>query len=78
MKVLAKEKVVRTKQVEHTKNEKRLLTDVNHPFVVNVWGAFQDSTNVYMIMDFVAGGELFTLLRKAKVCPWFSGLGASY
>lgn len=72
MKVLAKEKVVRTKQVEHTKNERRLLTDVNHPFVVNVWGAFQDSANVYMVMDFVAGGELFTLLRKAKVCSWFS------
>jgi protein kinase A len=67
MKVLAKEKVVRTKQVEHTKNEKRLLSDVNHPFVVNVWGAFQDSTYLYMVMDFVAGGELFTLLRKAKV-----------
>lgn len=67
MKVLSKEKVVHTKQVEHTKNEKRLLTHVNFPFIVNVWGAFQDSSNLYMVMDFVAGGELFTLLRKAKV-----------
>jgi protein kinase A len=70
MKVLAKEKVLRTKQVEHTKNEKRLLTNVHNPFIVNVWGGFQDSTNLYMVMDFVAGGELFTLLRKAKVCFW--------
>ena len=70
MKVLSKEKVVHTKQVEHTKNEKKLLTDVHNPFIVNVWGAFQDSANLYMVMDFVAGGELFTLLRKAKVCLW--------
>jgi len=67
MKVLPKEKVVRTKQIEHTQNERRLLGDVNNPFIVNVWGAFQDSTNLYMVMDFVAGGELFTLLRRAKV-----------
>lgn len=67
IKVLSKEKVVRTKQVEHTKNEKHLLSNVHNPFIVNVWGAFQDSTNLYMVMDFVAGGELFTLLRRAKV-----------
>ncbi|KAF8589529.1 protein kinase A catalytic subunit [Ramaria rubella] len=69
MKVLPKEKVVRTKQVEHTRNEMRLLTDVHNPFIVNVYGAFQDPANLYMIMDFVAGGELFTLLRKAKRFP---------
>ncbi|KAF8526012.1 AGC/PKA protein kinase [Hysterangium stoloniferum] len=69
IKVLSKEKVVRTKQVEHTKNERRLLQDVHNPFIVTVWGAFQDSANLYMVQDFVAGGELFTLLRKAKRFP---------
>lgn len=67
MKVLPKEKVVRTNQVEHTRNERRLLENVHNPFVVNVWGAFQDCSNLYIVMDFVAGGELFTLLRRARV-----------
>ncbi|KIJ51352.1 hypothetical protein M422DRAFT_58891 [Sphaerobolus stellatus SS14] len=69
MKVLSKEKVVRTKQIEHTQNERRLLSDVHNPFIVNVWGAFQDSQNLYMVLDFVAGGELFALLRRAKRFP---------
>lgn len=69
IKVLAKEKVYRMKQVEHTNSERAMLARVQHPFIVNLWGTFQDSTNLYMIMDFVPGGELFTLLRKSQRFP---------
>jgi len=65
IKVLNKAKIVRTKQVEHTNNEKTLLEAVQHPFIVNLWGAFQDTSNLYMVMDFVPGGELFSLLRRS-------------
>lgn len=69
VKVLNKEKIVRTKQVEHTNNEKMMLEAVQHPFIINLWGAFQDASNLYMVMDFVPGGELFTLLRRSNVSP---------
>ncbi|CAG8437068.1 10505_t:CDS:10 [Ambispora gerdemannii] len=69
MKVLKKAEVVRLKQVEHTNNEKRVLEQVNHPFLVNLWGSFQDNANLYMVMDYVVGGELFSVLRKAKRFP---------
>jgi len=69
IKVLAKEKVYRMKQVEHTNSERAMLSRVQHPFIVNLWGTFQDSINLYMIMDFVPGGELFTLLRKSQRFP---------
>ena len=69
IKVLAKEKVVRLKQVEHTNSERSMLLRARHPFLVNLWGTFQDSANLYMVMDFVAGGELFSLLRKSGVRP---------
>ena len=61
------------KQVEHTNNEQRLLLAIQHPFIVNLWGRFQDAQNLYMVMDFVHGGELFTLLRRSRVCAlsWF-------
>lgn len=72
MKVLPKEKVVRTNQVEHTRNERRLLVNVHNPFIVNVWGAFQDPSNLYIVMDYVAGGELFALLRRARVSKIYS------
>lgn len=55
------------KQVEHTKSERSLLALVRHPLIVTLWGTFQDAENLYMVMDFVAGGELFSLLRKSKV-----------
>ncbi|CAG8448622.1 664_t:CDS:2 [Acaulospora morrowiae] len=69
MKVLKKTEVVRLKQVEHTNNEKQILEQVNHPFLVNLWGTFQDSANLYMVMDYVVGGELFSILRKNQRFP---------
>lgn len=69
VKVLKKAQVVKMKQVEHTNDERRMLQEVKHPFLVTLWGTFQDSKNLYMVMDFVEGGELFSLLRKSQVSP---------
>ena len=55
------------KQVEHTNSEREMLERVRHPFLVNLWGTFKDCKNLYMVMDFVSGGELFSLLRKSQV-----------
>lgn len=68
VKVLKKQQVVKMKQVEHTNDERRMLQEVKHPFLITLWGTFQDSKNLYMVMDFVEGGELFSLLRKSQVC----------
>lgn len=67
VKVLKKAQVVKMKQVEHTNDERRMLQEVKHPFLITLWGTFQDSKNIYMVMDFVEGGELFSLLRKSQV-----------
>lgn len=67
VKVLKKAKIVKMKQVEHTNDERRMLSEVKHTFLITLWGTFQDSKNLYMVMDFVEGGELFSLLRKSGV-----------
>ena len=67
VKVLKKAQVVKMKQVEHTNDERRMLQRVKHPFLITLWGTFQDPKNLYMVMDFVEGGELFSLLRKSQV-----------
>jgi protein kinase A len=67
MKVMKKSEVVRLKQVEHTLNEKKILDIIDHPFIVNMVGYFQDTVNLYFILDYVAGGELFSLLRRSQV-----------
>ncbi|KAI9807783.1 MAG: hypothetical protein M1825_005088 [Sarcosagium campestre] len=69
VKVLKKTQVVKMKQVEHTNDERRMLGLVKHPFLITLWGTFQDAKNLYMVMDFVEGGELFSLLRKSQRFP---------
>ncbi|KAM7197714.1 camp-dependent protein kinase type 2 [Rhypophila sp. PSN 637] len=69
VKVLKKMQVVRMKQIEHTNDERRMLGEVKHPFLITLWGTFQDAKNLYMVMDFVEGGELFSLLRKSGRFP---------
>lgn len=69
IKVLKKAQVVKMKQVEHTNDERRMLGEVKHPFLITLWGTFQDARNLYMVMDFVEGGELFSLLRKSGRFP---------
>ncbi|KAI1168642.1 Pkinase-domain-containing protein [Nemania serpens] len=69
VKVLKKAQVVKMKQVEHTNDERRMLGEVKHPFLITLWGTFQDTRNLYMVMDFVEGGELFSLLRKSGRFP---------
>lgn len=69
MKTLKKERVVNMKQVEHTNDERRMLKLAQHPFIIRMWGTFQDCNNLFMIMDYIEGGELFSLLRKSQRFP---------
>eukprot|EP01086_Lenisia_limosa_P014998 TRINITY_DN4694_c0_g1_i1.p1 TRINITY_DN4694_c0_g1~~TRINITY_DN4694_c0_g1_i1.p1 ORF type:complete len:396 (+),score=94.17 TRINITY_DN4694_c0_g1_i1:385-1572(+) len=64
IKVLKKTDVVRLKQVDHILNEKNILMAVRNPFVVNLYRTFQDDENLYMLMEYVIGGELFSHLRR--------------
>jgi protein kinase A len=64
IKILKKQKIIELKQVDHMVNEKRILEDISHPFVVNCTAAFQDKHTLYLTMDYVAGGEFFTRLRS--------------
>ena len=69
IKVLKKHQVIKMKQVEHTNDERRMLKLVEHPFLIRMWGTFQDSKNLFMVMDYIEGGELFSLLRKSQRFP---------
>ena len=65
LKIMKKLEVVRLKQVEHIRNEKEILQSIAHPFLVTLYAVAQDSRNLYMLLEFIIGGELFTHLRKA-------------
>lgn len=64
LKMLKKSDIIRLKQVDHIKSEVQLLLMIMHPFIVNLWGHFQDDRRLYMVIEYVQGGELFSHLRR--------------
>jgi serine/threonine protein kinase len=75
MKILSKESL-RRQDVEHTKTERAVLQalarGVRHPFVVKLNFAFQTpgaTGKLYMVMDYVPGGDLYYHLRRRKKFP---------
>jgi len=66
LKILHKQKVIKMNQVDHVKNELKVLSLIDHPFIVKLQGAWQDRKSIYMLMDFVNGGELFSVIQKKR------------
>ena len=60
---MSKGYVAKHNDERHVQNERAILTRLRHPFVVSLFGTFQDKKKVYFVMEFVAGGELFSKLR---------------
>lgn len=71
MKKLRKSEIVRLRQVEHTNAERQLLSKIHHPFIVRLICTFQDPRNLYLVLEYVCGGELFSLLRRVRCLPPF-------
>lgn len=69
MKILRKEAIIARKQVAHTKAEKSILSKIQHPFIVRLHFAFQTKDKLYMVLDFVNGGELFFHLKNSGRFP---------
>ena len=63
LKAVSKGYVAKHNDERHVQNERAILTRLRHPFVVSLFGTFQDKKKVYFVMEFVAGGELFSKLR---------------
>ncbi|XP_036379356.1 ribosomal protein S6 kinase alpha-6 isoform X1 [Megalops cyprinoides] len=63
MKVLKKASL-KVRDRVRTKMERDILVEVNHPFIVKLHYAFQTEGKLYLILDFLRGGDVFTRLSK--------------
>lgn len=68
MKVLKKASIVRNqKDTAHTKAERNILEAVKHPFIVELVYAFQTGGKLYLILEYLSGGELFMHLEREGI-----------
>jgi len=68
MKVLKKATIARNqKDTAHTKAERNILEAVRHPFIVDLHYAFQTDGKLYLILEYLPGGELFTHLEREGI-----------
>ncbi|KDQ64527.1 hypothetical protein JAAARDRAFT_117772 [Jaapia argillacea MUCL 33604] len=64
MKTLKKEEMLKKDQLAHVRAERDVLAESNSPWVVQLYYSFQDPMYLYLIMEFLPGGDLMTMLIK--------------
>lgn len=63
IKLMKKIDIIKSKQTDHIMNEVKILSMIDHPFVIQFDGFTQNNKYIYISMELVNGGELFTYLR---------------
>ena len=61
---MSKLKIISKKCEKSVINERKILSKLNHPFIINLYYAFQDTENLYLVLDYLSGGDLRFHLRK--------------
>jgi CRP-like cAMP-binding protein len=69
LKVLNKASVVAYKQQRNVVNEKCVMAQCSHPFLLKLFTTYKDQARLYLLIEFVQGGELFTYLHSTPSSP---------
>ncbi|GER35399.1 protein kinase [Striga asiatica] len=64
MKKLKKSEMLSRGQVEHVRAERNLLAEVDSHFIVKLYYSFQDAEYLYLVMEYLPGGDMMTLLMR--------------
>ena len=66
LKAMLKSEIVAHKQQNNVLNEKNVMAMCDHPFILRLFQTFKDVRKLYMLFEFVQGGELFAVIHTAK------------
>ena len=67
LKCLVKSEMFKKEQLAHVRAERDILAQSDSPWVVKLYTTFQDSVFLYMLMEFLPGGDLMTMLIKYEI-----------
>lgn len=67
MKIMDKRKLYQMRSIEAVKSEMHILASLIHPFIVYLQYAFHDTSNCYLISEYLSGGNLrYTMKKKVQ------------
>lgn len=65
MKYMNKSRILQEKAIKNVYNERKILELLNYPLMVNLWFAFQDAEDMFMVVDLMLGGDLRYHLQRS-------------
>jgi len=66
MKILSKEELKITNEIIHTKGEREILEKISHPFLIKLQFAFQNEEKLFIVTEFMPGGDIFFHLQREE------------
>ena len=66
MKCLKKAELIQRDQVWNACNEKRIIAALKHPFVIKLFGTYQDKRHLYLCLEYIVGGTEFCVIHILK------------
>jgi serine/threonine protein kinase len=69
MKVLHKQRILKSKLLTYAKTERDILSKTEHPFIVHLDYAFQTKTKLFFVQEFCPGGDLSSIIKLKKTLP---------
>jgi len=67
MKIMKKSEMLKKNQVQHIRAERDVLALADNPWVVKLHYSFQDDKSLYLVMEYLPGGDLMTILMKYDI-----------
>ena len=67
LKEMSKVKIIDRHSIESITNELKILSNLKNPFIINMHFAFQDYSNLYLVMDYLKGGDLRYHISKNDI-----------
>lgn len=69
LKSVSKARIVETHQKAHIYDEKNLLAQLDHPFLIKLYATYNDKNCLHFLLEACCGGELFRVLRRVRAFP---------
>ncbi|KNC77818.1 AGC/PKA protein kinase, partial [Sphaeroforma arctica JP610] len=66
LKIMDKKKMLEMDAVDNVLAEKQIMGEIDFPLLVNLSASFKDAKKAYLVMDYLVGGELFTLIKLSR------------